>query len=357
MLGGQKMLAHVDRVAAWSRGELPPPVTVEIDLTNLCNHACAGCTFSHLVNVVKDSIPFELAQSIVGQLAVFGVRGLTFSGGGEPLVYGPERVLDLMELAAAGGVDVGLITNGSLLRDPRFLDLCQWVRVSLDGYDAATFARFHGRGDKEFAKVVGNLRAMAAHWPRRATLGAGFLTDAGSVGRGDYVRMADFCAGIDGLDYLQFRPLVSSMVADPTLTGGCADLSAADWQDHAEAFAFACRRFATEKFRVLGSTDKYAALAQPGFGKTYSRCLGHFLEATIAADAKVYICCHTQGQERFCLGDLRTSTFADIWHGDRAKKVYESFDPRHTCPPACRLHSQNVFLQGLKDGFTHPNFI
>lgn len=355
VFGGEKMLRHMDRIAAWQRGELPPPVTVELDLTNLCNHACPDCSFSYLVNVSKDSLPYDLAARVVAELAAFGVRGLTFSGGGEPLVYGPGRVLSLIEQARGMVLDVGLITNGSLLRDWRFLDLCEWIRVSLDGYDAETFARFHGRNDKEFAKVVQNLRTLCARRPRRATLGVGFLTDEVSVSRRDFWRMAEFCAQIDGLDYLQFRPLVRNMVADPSLSGGYAGFSEADRAGILAAYHQA-RGFARPNFKVLLSAGKYEALAQAGFGRQYNRCLGHFLEAVVSADAKVYICCHTQGQERFCLGDLKQSTFAEIWHSQRAQEVYESFDPRQTCPPACRLHLQNSLLHELQQT-EHKNFI
>lgn len=361
MLGPNKILAHADRVAAWQRGELPPPVTVELDLTDLCNHACPGCTFSYLVNISKASIPFGMAQEIVHQLAEFGVRGLTFSGGGEPLVYGEAKVLCLIGTAKRAGMDVGLITNGSLLEpDPRYYATCQWVRVSLDAYDADTFRRFHGRGEGEFYKVVERIRSFAGEPAKlrsgNLTLGVGFLTDRDSIARGDFAKMARFCAGIDGLDYLQFRPLVGNMVADRSLTGGYADFTAAELESLRAAYIEAAA-WARPDFKVLWSADKYAALAAPGFGRTYDRCVGHFLEATIGADAKVYICCHGQGQPAFCLGDLREQTFGEIWHGEQARRVYESIRPADTCPPACRLHNQNLFLAELQGGFTHQNFI
>ena len=357
-----KMFAHADRIAEWQRGRLPPPVTVELDLTNLCNHACPGCTFSYLVNISRDSIPMELAESIVDQLADCGVRAVTFSGGGEPLVYGPERVLSLMERITARGMDTALITNGSLLNDERFMSLCKWVRVSLDGYDADTFARFHGRNDKEFAKVVEGLHLMGQIAIRRrnaglpcATLGAGFLTDAGTLGRGDFVKMAEFCAGIDGLDYVQFRPLVVNMVADATLQGGGAAIDNDTLQGVLREYQ-AAKQYARDDFKVLMFAGKYQTLAQPGFGKTYDKCLGHFLEAVVSADARVYICCHTQGQERFCLGDLRQNTFDEVWRSERAKSVYEATDPRYHCPPVCRMHMQNLSLQSIQEAM-HPNFI
>lgn len=352
-LGGDKMFVHAERIAVWQGGMLPPPVTVELDLTNLCNHACPGCTFSHLVNISKDQIPFELAESIIDQLGAMGVKAVTFSGGGEPLVYGQSKVVSLLERCRRHHMDAALITNGSLLTDPRIGDLCTWVRISLDGYDEETFSRFHGRSLREFEKVLSRVQAFAAH-KGRATVGIGFLTDAGSVARGDFLHMSRLCSGIEGAAYVQFRPLVTNMVADPSLAA--SRLTSEDLLAYTTAYREAAQRYNRPGFRVLLSAGKYEALALPGFGRTYSRCLAHFLEATISADAKVYICCHTQGQDRFCLGDLRKDTFREIWHSDQARKVYESFDPRNTCPPACRLHLQNNNLQAVADS-VHPNFI
>lgn len=369
--GGDKMFLHAANVAEWQAGRLPVPVTIEFNVTNSCNHHCGGCTFGHLVFKPgpKDSIPFDTAKRIIAELADLGVRALTFSGGGEPLVYGEAKVLELMELARTGGMDVALITNGSLLRSERFLDLCEWVRVSLDAYDEDTFERFHGRSPGEFAKVMRNVRAFGAAALQRkmkrhrcATFGVGFLTDHGSPvidgeGRGDLHRMAEFCAGIAGLDYLQFRPLVRNMVDDPELTGGWGgETNDAILMATTAQAESAAHRYGRSDFKVLSSAGKYDALRQPGFGKTYDCCHAHFLEAVVAADAKVYLCCHRQGMEDSCLGDLTEQSFAAVWHSERAKQVAASFNPQTACPPACRLHQQNSALQELKMQ-VHRNFI
>jgi radical SAM protein with 4Fe4S-binding SPASM domain len=147
------------------------------------------------------------------------------------------------------------------------------------------------------------------------------------------------------------------MVDDPTLRGGDAAITGEAMQCLAIQAAMADGLYARPDFKVLWSEGKYRALAQPKFGRLYDRCLGHFLEATISADAKVYICCHTQGQERFALGDLREQSFSDIWHGEKARSIYDSFDPRSACPPACRLHLQNQMLHEISLGSVHKNFI
>lgn len=364
--GGNKLFAHADRISQWQRGILPYPITVELNVTNLCNHACPDCSFSYLVNKDKSSLNPTLAMRVIRELAEHGVRAITFSGGGEPLLYGEDNLLELMQHAVDHGIQVALITNGSLLRDPAFLQLCTWIRVSLDAYDDVTFERFHGRGEGEFLKVVENLRAysglslnMKNEGSSPATLGVGFLTDNGSVARKDIERMTKFCMMFYGLDYLQFRPLVKNMVEDPSLTGGDqGDLLALESQyKQVHTTVEKARVKHPSTMRVLWSGGKYAALQQPNAGRTYNSCLAHFTEAVIAANAKVYICCHTQGQDKYCLGSLQNkNTFHSVWHSERARQVYDRIDPSRHCPPACRLHLQNLVLQQIKN-LVHPNFI
>jgi MoaA/NifB/PqqE/SkfB family radical SAM enzyme len=365
-----KLFQHLDHLAAWQQGKVMPPVVVELDLTNLCNHGCPGCVYSHLVNVSKDSIPMDLAEQIIHQLADYGVKAVTFTGGGEPLVYGQDKVLMLMKLAKRQGMQVALITNGALLTDPEFLDLCEWIRVSLDGYNAETFARFHGRSEGEFDKVCGRLRALCEHAAVMkasgepcATVSAGFLTMPGEYK--DIRPMARFCREqFPGLDFLSFRPLVVNMVDDPALTGGGWGRSRLDqYAEHGQLdlelieTAVECARSEAAPLTVFWAEDKYRALHAEGFGKTYSKCHAHFIETTVAADCGVYFCCHTQGQERFCLGNLRERSFKEIWESDRANQIRESFDPRTTCPPACRLHQYNNMLEEISHPVTHENFL
>lgn len=359
--GADKMFRHLDRLADWQQGRWPSPVTVELNLTNVCNHRCPGCSFSYLDHAAGESMPMPLAVSLLQQLARCGVRAVTFSGGGEPLVYGVRRVLELMRLTRDLGMDVALITNGQKLTSDEFLTLCTWLRVSLDAYDARTFETSHGGTPDQWRQVTANLRRIASAARRRrqdglscATVGAGFLTTLES----DWYEAARFAATIYGLDYIQFRPLVENHVQDQSLCGGMAGpLPQASVDRMFDAYGEVRQAFERDDFRVLLSADKYHALCQPGFGRTYTRCHGSFLQATIGADCRLYICCHGQGRDEFCLGDLREQKFSQAWNSTRARQVRQSINPQLHCTPCCRLHPQNVVLEKIRQPATHQNFI
>ena len=112
--GSDKILRHLDRVSAWLRGDNPFPVTMELDLSNRCTHACRECVSNFYQKKDAAMLPFDLASRIIHDLTDRGgVRGLIFTGGGDPLTH--PQVGECVQLARDLGMDVGFITNAGLL--------------------------------------------------------------------------------------------------------------------------------------------------------------------------------------------------------------------------------------------------
>ena len=76
-------------------GSMPAPVHVRIKPTNRCNQSCWFCAYraDHLQlgndMAEADVIPGPKMFEIVDDLIQIGVKAVTFSGGGEPLLYKP----------------------------------------------------------------------------------------------------------------------------------------------------------------------------------------------------------------------------------------------------------------------------
>ena len=127
-----KILAHPDKVNNYFAGHEETLVVVEIDLTNKCNANCPRCSDG---NTRKGSLSEKEAKNYLLQLKHFGVKGVIFSGGGEPLCSPfADKVISY---AKKMGFSVGLNTNGTLLCDKKFdlidiIESLDFLRVSLD---------------------------------------------------------------------------------------------------------------------------------------------------------------------------------------------------------------------------------
>jgi radical SAM protein with 4Fe4S-binding SPASM domain len=341
-----KILKHLDRVQEWLAGGNPAPVTVELDMTNLCNHRCPQCVVNYFRAADNSSLAPKLARKIVIQLARSKIRGLIFTGGGEPLCH-PDTV-SVVKLAKAKGLDLGFITNGALIDEKIakvIIDNCTWVRVSLDAGSPKVFKITHGMDGNEFHKVLDRLELLVGvkkMLKSECTVGVGFLTCDSS--KADMFKAALLAKKI-GVDYLQFRPMQVRQ----------ADRFAYHWADMQDKIN-QCLAYADKKFHVLYSKHKYEMAKDDKFGRYYEKCYGQQFATVVSASGKMYVCCHLRGYEKYCIGDLRRNTFKEIWDSPRRKKVLEKIDFRD-CIPLCRDNTFNQILWDIKQPREHKNFL
>lgn len=341
-----KILKHLDRVNEWLKGSNPPPVTVELDMTNSCNHRCPECVVNYFRSADNNAMPFKTAKNIIGQLAKNKIRGLIFTGGGEPLCN--PCTLKAVEWAKAKGLDVGFITNGSLINEHSarsIIENCTWVRVSLDAASPEVFRLTHGRDGREFGEVLERIRLLV-HIKQKiksnCTIGLGFLTCEHSVR--DMVKAANLAKGL-GVNYLQFRPMQIHR-------GGKFVYHWADVEDKIAK----CINHSGNGFQVLYSQHKYEMAKDPQFGRHYGKCYGQQFATVITASAKMYLCCHTRGYRKYCIGDLNKQTFKEIWNSRLRKAAIERIDFRD-CIPLCRDNTFNQILWNIKQPREHVNFL
>lgn len=341
-----KILKHLDRVSAWMDGKNPAPITVEMDMTNRCNHRCPECVAGYFQRTSVNSLSKEMAEDIIRQLADFKVRGLIFTGGGDPLCS--KYTLETVELAKSLGLDVGFITNGTLLTKHACEVLaknCVWVRVSLDASDPETYKITHGLNEAGFEKVLKNIKTLAATKKRLksdCTVGVGYLTNDHT--KDGMIRAAELCGDL-GVDYIQYRPMQIHR-------GGMFDYH---WTDVSQIIN-KCTKFGKPGYDVLFSQHKYEMMKMKDYGRNYRVCYGHQFATTICADGKMYLCCHLRGYDKYCIGDLHNNSFKEIWNSKQRKKAYESIEFKD-CIPLCRDNTFNQVLWNLKQPRTHVNFL
>ena len=117
-----------------------------------------------------------------------------------------------------------------------------------------------------------------------------------------------------------------------------------------------CIKEGSDGFRVLYSKHKYDMMKDKNFGRNYKRCYGHQFATVVAADGKMYLCCHVRGYNKYCIGDLRKDSFETIWKSEQREKVIENIDFRD-CIPLCRDNTFNQILWNIRQPKEHVNFL
>jgi organic radical activating enzyme len=123
------------------------PISAWCAPTDVCNHRCAFCSVGERVG---DVLRFSQIKDFIDQLVPRGLKSITFSGGGNPLIYRCKEsgatIETVIEYAHDQGLEVAMITNGMPLvqyaerkswrnLSPRHLDMLTWCRISMSGLD------------------------------------------------------------------------------------------------------------------------------------------------------------------------------------------------------------------------------
>jgi MoaA/NifB/PqqE/SkfB family radical SAM enzyme len=134
----------------------------QIEPTTRCNFTCGFCAGR---SMRQGDLPWETFERFLAQHP--GLRHIELQGEGEPLMH--PRFFDMVAACRARGINVSIITNGSLLTRARADRLVEEgvasVHISLESADHDEFKAIRGG---KFSKVVDGVRLLVE---RRTSLG------------------------------------------------------------------------------------------------------------------------------------------------------------------------------------------
>ena len=294
------------------------PVCLYLEVMNRCNLLCETCPRTFETLEPPADMDFALFQRIVDQVP--GVQRAVLHGVGEPMLV--KHLPDMVRYLKARGVYVLFNTNGTLLREKRFVELIEAgldeLRVSLDAADAATYTLV--RGKPFFDRIVRDVTAMTAY---QARLGASnprvslWLTGLKETVAQlpDFVRLAARM----GVHEVHLQRLVFD---DEGFGMARAESSLFEQTAMAEQAAIeAAQALGTE----LGVTLDASGATEPGLSlkrqgdKAWSGCRRPWSLMYFTAHGRALPCCiapfSARGYEGYTLGNARTQSLDEIWNG------------------------------------------
>lgn len=342
------------------------PMVVELDPTSMCNLACPDCISGSLLN--QDEIPSERLLALTNEMIESGVKAVILIGGGEPMMH--PAIEEVIGRLGDAGIKIGITTNGLYLK--KYLDVtsahASWVRVSMDAGTTETFNRIRPSrtGKSLFSSAIKNMEAFAR--VKRGKLGYSFMVfNEGSYGfKGIPIRtgalddvkhittnvheiyQAAKLARDIGCDYFEVKPMYDVdhyAIMQPESITAIID----------EQVSLA-KTLETDDFKVLEASKLWASLhgesnLEP---KEYRRCAIAQVR-TLITPSGVYVCPYFRGNESKRIGDIRSETFSDMWHGNRRNTIIRNLDPSRDCEMHCIRHESNQTIERwLKGGFPLP---
>ncbi|MDR2503658.1 MAG: radical SAM protein [Deltaproteobacteria bacterium] len=371
-----KLVAHVERWKHIRRGRpLPPPALVTVDPANVCNFNCVWCNAEYIRQHRNASLSEKTLLDLADFLPVwgrgrfsghFGVGAICVAGGGEPLLN--KATAAFVDKVVAGGIDVGMVTNGSLIYDCMdALSQCTWIGVSVDAGSAAVFnsLKGFGRDSGMFDKVINNMALLTDYArSRHARLGLPhpaygvsykFLLHKDNIGE---IFAAARLAKEIGCKNIHFRPAGTpwdKMGTDDEIVFSRDDIALFQ-----EQIALA-RELDCENFSVYGVTHKFSGQ----FEKSNDFCACHalFMTAVIAPPSgqdkdafTLGLCCDRRGDAKLELladsADVREIESA--WGGPKHWRMHDSINIAAECPRCTYQPHNQIYEQViLNDSMTY----
>ena len=352
-----KLLAHSDRIRAMLDGERVFPVSVELDLSLICNHACAWCSFDEFRAKNPISLPTARVLTLIDELVECGVKSVTLTGGGEPLVH--KSAVEIMRKLTSSGLSWGLVTNGSRLDGERADAVAAgatFCRVSLDAGLALTHQAIHktpggtGDGVRQFDAILANIKRLRS-LSETLTIGASFCVFDCNIRE---ILTAARLVKERGGNYLEVRPVY------PTAWRGGRQDDAGISDENIDAakmeISIARKALQDDTFQIIGMIDRFDAVRAFRHRDYYDRCRISALSTVISSDGEIYTCCVHRGLPQFKSGNVLQQPFREAWLGQQRRDVEDSIDI-DKCPK-CRYVGLNATIQGafVHNGL-HADFI
>jgi len=349
-----KVLMYRDKLEAIARGEIPNPVTSELDPSNVCDHDCIFCSTRELRQRDRSIMPKRRMLGLVEELGEMGVTGITVGGGGEPLMN--PNVDDLLYKCKEEGIEVGLVTNGSRLTDHKdaVADTCRYVRISIDAGTQETHNLIHkprNKGDFEAATdSIIDLRRMS----KGIMIGFACL-----VQKENYREVYRACKLFKtaGADYVQFRPVFK-------LTPETREITEEEYPEVLRQLMEAKKDFEDEGFKIYGIMHRFSMVLKKELSPT--RCYTTPLIAVCMANCQLALCCNTRdrGQlrdpadydDRYIIGSFKDKSLKELWGSDRHRKLIGSIDVKKCT--VCRYIPYNyIFEEAILKDKMHRCFL
>jgi MoaA/NifB/PqqE/SkfB family radical SAM enzyme len=351
LYSNQKFLTHSGHLRALKEKRVVAPIHVRIKPINHCNHSCWYCAYrADQLQLgenmdLRDRLPEAKMFEVVDDLIDMGVKAVTFSGGGEPLIY--KALPRVIERLAKGDVRIAALTNGSNLKGKManaFADYATWVRVSIDAWDDESYSISRGVRDGEFSRVMENINEFA----RRGSdcvLGVSYI-----ISKDNTEHIQDMCQRLRdaGINHVKLAAaVVSNDVAENNKYHRAIMDGVSRQIEHA-------MELSSPTFSVLNHYHE----TEERFTKDYHRCPFLMYLTVIGADANVYTCQDKAYNDTGCLGSIQNRSFKEFWFSEENRKALFGLDPNRDCAHHCVAHEKNLgILEHLSLDPAHADFV
>jgi molybdenum cofactor biosynthesis enzyme MoaA len=317
-----KILAHWQHLEGCARDDYLPPISVNLYLTNLCNHNCWHCINSGWRQKSPASIPKGHTLKLIGFFKEWGIKSVCL-GGGESTLH--SELVPVLYKLKESGIKIGIATNGGSHLTERKLkamaECSDWIGFSIDAGDAKMHSMIHGVEKSEFKIVLKNMAYLA----KGADVTYKMLLHPAMV----HTIFEAACIAKDrGAKAIMMRPVGWVNIAR---TRGQPALDFKSVLRLLRQQVEASQTLEDANFKVYCVLQKFGRELETKV--KFSRCWAAPLTVTAGADGWWYNCCDRMEYDwnKMCHHFPDPDTILRYWNSADHKKLVKSINPHDCC--------------------------
>ncbi|MBI5849112.1 MAG: radical SAM protein [Nitrospirae bacterium] len=344
----------------------PYPEVLSLESTNFCNLSCSHCGHSQFPVFQKGHFDMTLFDTLDHLLGT-RIKTVSLSNFGEPFMSQIWPQL-LKKVCSIDELNISFITNGLML-DRHLLDVADHrisFAVSIDGASEKTYGHF--RGKNNFSRLIQNLTLLKKQkdqagvvYPRIT-----FLFTVSKINCHELVDMVELAAslGVTSL-IVQFQLFFDQHRFESESLYFAQDEYNQHIREAAQkagelGIAFVHPDSFDGKTMVSRETISNCWLGRDSSGEI--RCFSQRAICYVKYNGCVEACC---SPDHNVMGDLKTDSFEDIWHGRGYRDLRLAFD-RGEWPDRCRycniiqaldVHDKRAHFIALQDMGQPPSSV
>lgn len=350
-IDSHKLIYHIPRVSDWLDSKLIYPIYMEVSPSGACNHRCTYCALD-FIEYQRRFLDTALIKERLAELGRLGLKSIMYAGEGEPFLH--RDMVEIISHTSKSGIDAAVATNGVLFEKEiaeRILGCTEWIKVSINGATADTYAKIHRCNPDDFDRVIENLSYAVKTRENNGypcTLGMQLLLLPEN--HHEAVSLAELAREL-GLDYLVVKPYSQHPQSKTTKY---SSITYADFEYLAEEL----ERLRTDDFDIIFRINTMNKWDRQQ--RQYPHCLALPFWSYIDAGGNVWGCSVYLGDQRFYYGNIYEQSFEEIWEGSQRQQslgwVEEKLDVSQ-CRVNCRMDEINQYLWELRCPPAHVNFV
>ncbi len=345
ILDGTKINWHLDRVAAWERGERIAPITIDMSLTRACNYGCTFC-YAMMQENKRATITKDIIFRFLDDCRDLGVRGISLVSDGESTLS--PVFVDTVKRGHANGISMAVGTNASLLNEQKLREIMPcltYLRINFSAGERTRYAQIMGVKETMFDKVCANITTMMKikkEMGLKTTIGMQMvlmpqdhdqiipLAQLGKDLGVDYSiikHCSDSEDGFLGVDYSKYKDFYGELKKAEGLSEGA--------------------------YKVYVKWTKIKAEGK----RSYQQCYGPPFLIQLSGSGLVAPCgmLFNQRYSKYHMGNICETSFKEIVQGDRYWEVInylrsEKFNAQKMCGTLCLQHKVNEALDAHVKG-------